>query len=84
MSALEPPLTPAVITNGHEPPAEPSTYDPGIFRDYLLALLPPVIGALPSELESLFDDAYEERVAQFAAEGGGVIYVIKVKDEVEG
>ena len=49
----------------------------------MLALLPPVIGALPSELDSLFDDEFDECVATFAAESGGV-YIVKVKDEVEG
>ena len=76
-------------TNGglsHDQPAEPSSssYDPEIFRSYLLSLLPPVIGALPSELDSLFDHNFDERVARFATETGGVIYVVKVKDEVEG
>lgn len=85
---MEPPLTPVPTTNGstnHDPPAESiSTFDPEIFRSYLHAVLPPLFGALPSELESVFDDEFEERVARFAAEGGDVIYVVKVKDEVEG
>ena len=51
---------------------------------YLLALLTPIIDALPSELGSLFDDEFDERVARFAAESGGVVYIVKVKGEVEG
>ena len=50
----------------------------------MLTLLPPVIGALPSELDSLFDDRFDEHVARFATESGGVVYIVKVKDEVEG
>jgi hypothetical protein len=83
--------TTAAATNGHhhDPPqsesqTQPLSFDTDIFRTYLLALLPPVIGALPSELDSLFDDEFDERVARFAAESGGVVYIVKVKDEVEG
>ena len=83
--------TTATTTNGHhhDPPqsesqTQPLSFDTDIFRTYLLALLPPVIGALPSELDSLFDDEFDERVARFAAESGGVVYIVKVKDEVEG
>lgn len=64
-------------------PAPPS-FDPEIFRSYLLSLLPPVVGAVPEELDSLFDHEFDERVARFAAEGGGVIYVVKAKEESEG
>jgi hypothetical protein len=47
----------------------------------LLALLSPVLGAAPSELESIFgDDEFDECVSRFAAESGGVIYVVKVGD----
>lgn len=88
MAAVEGPLAPLTTTNGtlpHDPPVEPSaTYDPSIFRSYLLALLPPVIGASPAELESLFDDDFDERVSRFASDSGGVIYVVKVRDEAEG
>jgi dynein heavy chain 1 len=59
-------------------------FDSSIFRTYLLSLLPPVLGASPEELESLFDEEFEERVSRFAAEGGGVIYVVKVRDDAEG
>ncbi|KAJ4485207.1 dynein heavy chain, N-terminal region 1-domain-containing protein [Lentinula aciculospora] len=75
-------------TNGHSetpPPTEPAApfFDPEIFRSYLLALLPPVIGARSSDLEGLFDGDFDERVARFSGEGGGVLYVVKAKDEVE-
>ncbi|KAK7472211.1 dynein heavy chain [Stygiomarasmius scandens] len=89
---MEPPLTPIATTNGslngslnHEPPAEStnSSFDSSIFRSYLQALLPPVIGAAPEELYTLFDDEFDERVTRFAGEGGDVIYVVKSKDEVE-
>ncbi|KAG6373728.1 hypothetical protein JVT61DRAFT_5867 [Boletus reticuloceps] len=43
-----------------------------------------LLGASPEELVSLFDDEFEEKVSRFAAEGGGVIYVVKVKEEQEG
>ncbi|KAH9920337.1 cytoplasmic dynein heavy chain 1 [Fomitopsis serialis] len=60
-----------------------STFDPAVLRTYMLALLPAMIGASPVELESLFDDEFDERVHRFAGEGGGVIYVVKKKDEAE-
>lgn len=82
---MEPPSTPP--TNGHTnetPPVEPTvSFDPEVFRTYLLALLPPVIGATLAELDSLFDDEFNDRVARFSSEGGGVVYVVKAKDEVE-
>ena len=88
LRAMEAPFSPTATNGGglsHDPPAEPSSsFDPEIFRSYLSALLPPVIGALPSELDSLFDHDFDDRVARFAAEIGGVIYVVKVKDEAEG
>ena len=34
-----------------------------------------MIGAVPSELESLFDNRFEERVTRFAADTGGSMYV---------
>ena len=43
-------------------------------------LPPPVLGAVPSELESIFDN--DEFTC--AAEDEGLIYVVKVKDEGEG
>ncbi|KAF9265453.1 dynein heavy chain [Marasmius fiardii PR-910] len=76
------------LTNGHdtpEPPTPaPSLFDSSIFRSYLIALLPALIGASPEDLESLFDSEFDERVTRFAGEGGNVIYVVKSKDEVEG
>ncbi|KAI0932819.1 hypothetical protein AcW1_000166 [Taiwanofungus camphoratus] len=97
MTALEPPLTPlTTTTNGtlpingngngilHDNLADPSiSFDSSVFRSYLLALLPPVVGASLEELESLFDDEFDDRVSRFAGEGGGVIYVSKKRDEVE-
>lgn len=78
---MEAPLT----TNGNgDIPTDTApvvTFDADVFRSYLLALLPPVIGALPEELESLFDDEFDERVARFAADSGGPLYVVKTKEE---
>lgn len=80
--------TPLTNSNGvlpHDSPVDtPAPFDVSLFRSYLLSLLPPVLGALPEELGSLFDDEFEERITRFAAEGGGVIYVVKAKEEVEG
>lgn len=59
-------------------------FDTSVFRSYVLALLPPILDALPEDLESLFDDMFDEHVMQFAAEGGGVIYVVKKKDDLNG
>jgi len=77
--------------NGHhhdqpqtESQTQPLFFDTDIFRTYLLVLLTPVIGALPSESDLLFDNESDERVARFAAESGVVVYIVKVKDEVEG
>jgi hypothetical protein len=79
---------PAVTTNviNHDTThTEPAVaFDLEIFRAYLLAQLPPVIGALPSELDSLFDHEFDERVARFAADTGGSLYVVKTKEESEG
>jgi hypothetical protein len=81
-------LHPLPTTNGsssHDPSVEPSSlFDPSIFRSYLSSLLPPVIGASHSELQSLFDDEFDERVSRFAVEGSDVIYVIKVKHGLDG
>lgn len=59
-------------------------FDAGALRTYLASLLPVLLGAAPAELEGLFDEAFDERAARFAAEGGGPLYVVKVKDDVEG
>ncbi|KAF9561514.1 hypothetical protein CPC08DRAFT_817653 [Agrocybe pediades] len=74
--------------NHHDSPPQPapevtSTFEPEIFRQYLLGLLPPVIGASPPDLESLFDDEFDERIRRFAADTGGVIYVVQIKEESE-
>lgn len=91
MAAVESPLTSSNLhtngTNGvlHDGPVEPAiSFDPSLFRSYLLALLPPVIGATPPELVYLFDEDFDERVQRFAGEGGGAIYVVKKRDEAEG
>ena len=91
MASLEVSQPPVTTTNGvtngsmHDGPVEPAiSFDPEIFRVYLLALLPPLLGATPLELEYLFDDEFEERVHKFAAEGGGTIYVVKKREEAEG
>ena len=100
MAAIESPVPPYATPNGvahvngngngngiiHDGLSDgsASAFDPAVFREYLLALLPPMIGAAPADLESLFDDEFNERVQKFAGEGGGVIYVVKRKDEVEG
>lgn len=75
------------VTNGslHDAPVEPTiSFDPEIFRSYLLALLPPLIGASPPELEYLFDDEFEDRIHKFAGEGGGTVYVVKKREDAEG
>lgn len=72
-------------TNGTTTGAAPTAFDPELFKSYLLALLPPVIGSTPEELEELFlDEEFEDRVSRFAAEGGSVLYVQKIKEEAEG
>lgn len=86
---MDPPYTPVTTTNGNGngaiPHDEPATaFDSSVFHTYLLSLLPPVLGASPADLESIFDDEFDERITRFASEGGGVIYVVKRKDEVEG
>ncbi len=76
----------AVNGNGdlHDAISEPAiSFDPAVFRSYLLSLLPPIFGASPEELESIFDEDFPARVARFAGEGGGVVYVVKKKDEQE-
>ena len=68
----------------HDSPVDAPPFDVSLFRSYLLSLLPPVLGAFPEELVSLFDDEFGEKVSRFAADGGGVIYVVKAKEETEG
>lgn len=67
------------------PPAPAVPFEPALFRTYLLLLLPPLMGASMDELEmTLFDGEFDERVVKFAAEGATVIYVVKIKEEVDG
>lgn len=94
MATADPFLVPPSHTNGingtngahHEGPLDtsPSAFDSTLLRSYLLALLPPLLGAGPEDLYSVFDDDFEERVARFASEGNGVMYVSKLKHEIEG
>jgi hypothetical protein len=86
----ETPGTPPA-TNGNissEPSLEsanPPAFDVETFRSYILALLPPVLGASIDELEgSIFDQDFEDRVFKFAAEPGAVVYVLKRKEENTG
>ena len=86
---MEPPLTPLPVngTNGHHDAVfEPNTqFDTSLFRSYLSALLPPVVGALPEELDDLFEsNDFDETVSKFAAEGSDVIYVVKRRIDLEG
>lgn len=94
MSTADPFLVTPAHTNGingangvhHDGPIEatPSPYDSNLLRNYLLALLPPLLGANLVDLESLFEDDFEERAARFASEGNGVMYVSKLKHEIDG
>ncbi|PCH33132.1 dynein heavy chain [Wolfiporia cocos MD-104 SS10] len=96
MTSVERASTPGLATpngvslangNGilHDGPPEPAaiSFDTSLLRSYLLALLPPVIGASPEDLEYIFDDEFDDRALRFAGEGGAVIYVVKKKDESE-
>ncbi|KAJ7070130.1 dynein heavy chain, N-terminal region 1-domain-containing protein [Mycena amicta] len=58
-------------------PAGVVAFDSDIFRVYLRALLPPVIAAVPEDVESLFDDSFEDRVAKFASDPAATLYVVK-------
>ncbi|KAJ3566624.1 hypothetical protein NP233_g6881 [Leucocoprinus birnbaumii] len=69
--------------NGDAAVESSAAFDPLIFRKYLLALLPPVIGADPADLDTLFDDEFEERVGRFATEAGNVVYIVQTKEESE-
>lgn len=83
---VTPPATNGIIST--EPslePANPTAFDNDIFRNYILTLLPPVLGASTEDLEStLFDQDFAERVAKFATEPTTVVYILKRKDEVTG
>lgn len=97
MSIVEAPLTNgsgSVHTNGNgngngtaqpDGPVETAiTFEPSVFRTYLLSLIPPLLGAAPEDLETLLDDDFDERVTKFAGEGGGAIYVVKKKEDNGG
>jgi dynein heavy chain 1 len=44
-----------------------------------------MLGASLEEVQECLEDPdFEERVQRFAGEGGGPLYVVKVKDDVEG
>ncbi|KAJ7644409.1 dynein heavy chain [Roridomyces roridus] len=58
-------------------------FDTEIFRVYLRSLLPPVIAAAPEDLEGLFEDNFDERVAKFASDPTAVLYVVKSKFNTE-
>ncbi|KAI6106472.1 dynein heavy chain, N-terminal region 1-domain-containing protein [Pisolithus croceorrhizus] len=82
---ISPTPTPLTNSNGVLPhdisaAAAPPTFDVSMFKSYLLSLLPPILGTSSEELFSLFDDEFEERVTQFTADGGGMIYIIKIKE----
>ena len=86
---MEPPLAPVPVngTNGHHDGLlEPTTqFDVSLFRSYLSALLPPVVGASHEELDDLFESSdFHETVSKFAGEGSDVIYVVKRRVDLEG
>ena len=66
--------------------AQPIPFDTSAFRSYLLALLPPVLGASPAEIEDgIFSELdFDERVRQFAVQPGGPLYVAKIVDDLHG
>lgn len=72
--------------NGNGTPAAPlPSVDPDVFRSYLLALLPPVLGASVEDIEStLFDEDFDEKVLRYASDGNSVIYVAKTRIDSEG
>jgi hypothetical protein len=80
---MDPPPTPLANGNGldhQQQQQQPGvSFDADVFRVYLRALLPPVIAALPEDVEGLFDDTFDDRVAKFASEPGAVLYVVKSK-----
>ena len=86
---MEPPLAPVPVngTNGHHDGLlEPTTqFDVSLFRSYLSALLPPVVGASLEELDDLFESGdFHETVLKFVGEGSDVIYVVKRRVDLEG
>ncbi|KAF8610057.1 hypothetical protein BDV93DRAFT_517252 [Ceratobasidium sp. AG-I] len=74
--------TPSLVSDATLPiaPSAAPSFDPAQFRTYLLALLPPVLGATVEELESsLFESEFDERATRFAAEGAEATYVVKTR-----
>jgi hypothetical protein len=95
MATLEAPLSYLPHTNGANGTngahsdglndASPSAFDSSLLRTYLFSLLPPLLGATSEDLDALFEDEdFEERTARFATEGNGVMYVSKLKHDIEG
>jgi dynein heavy chain 1 len=78
---MDPPPTPLPNGDNNHQPGPP--FDTDNFRTYLRALLPPVIAATQEDLDSLFDDTFDDRVAKFASEPGAVLYVVKAKNTLE-
>lgn len=67
------PPPPSSTPNPSNQNSNSTPFDPQIFKSYLLALLPPVLGAAPDELESLWEDReeFEERVLRFVSDTSG-------------
>ena len=93
MSTVEAPLTNGTGSahiNGNgsaqaDGPSEPAIpFEPSVLRRYLQLLIPPLLGATEEDIETLFDDDFDERVTKFASEGGGAIYVVKKKEDTGG
>ncbi|KAF8208519.1 dynein heavy chain, N-terminal region 1-domain-containing protein [Mycena galopus ATCC 62051] len=82
---MDPPSTPLPVNgngNGleHQQQQQPGvSFDAEVFRVYLRALLPPVIACHPDDVEGLFDDTFDDRVAKFASDPGAVLYCVKSK-----
>lgn len=71
-------------TNGNSS-APLTSFDPAVFKSYLLALLPPVLDASLEDLQdTLFDDEFDDRAVKFASDGGGVVYIAKTRLDSEG
>lgn len=72
--------------NGNGTAAAPlPSVDSDVFRSYLLALLPPVLGASVEDIEgTLFDEEFDEKVLRYASDGNSVIYVAKTRIDSEG
>jgi hypothetical protein len=70
--------------NGAHANGDEAAFDTAPVRAYLGALLPALLGAAPDDLDGLYEDEFEERVARFAAEGTAVMYVTKIKHDLGG